>query len=88
MNEFLSKMQKNRAYLFIRRHLGSIAKILVSAGPDEIKCGQPILVTIEEGEDAAPFSDFTLDDAPGSAAPAPAAEPEVSPKLVDESATA
>jgi uncharacterized membrane protein YbhN (UPF0104 family) len=30
MDEFLSKIRKNRAYRFIRRHLGSIVKILVS----------------------------------------------------------
>lgn len=51
---------------------GVIAKILVEAGPDEIQCGQPILVTVEEGEDVAPFANFTLDDVEGGSPPTPA----------------
>jgi len=42
---------------------GIIAKILVRAGPDEIECGQPILVTVEEG-DVSSFADFKVEDAP------------------------
>jgi len=62
---------------------GVLAKILVEAGPDEIKCGQPILVIVEEGEDVAPFADFKVDASstgssgtePAAAAPAPTSPP-------------
>jgi len=48
---------------------GVIAKILVDAGPDEIKCGHPILVTVEdEDTDISAFADFK----PEGAAPVPA----------------
>jgi len=54
---------------------GVIAKILVEAGGDELEVGVPIMVTVEEEDDAAAFKDFVLDDAPPAAAPpAPAAE--------------
>jgi pyruvate dehydrogenase E2 component (dihydrolipoamide acetyltransferase) len=54
---------------------GVIAKILVEAGGDELEVGVPIMVTVEEEDDAAAFRDFVLDDAPPAAAPpAPAAE--------------
>lgn len=61
---------------------GAIAKILAQAGPDEISCGVPIVVTVEEEEDAAAFKDYVVDavaapDAPPApkviaAAPVPA----------------
>jgi pyruvate dehydrogenase E2 component (dihydrolipoamide acetyltransferase) len=49
---------------------GVLAKILVDAGPDEIKCGQPILVTVEEGVDVSAFVNFKLDEN-SSSPPAP-----------------
>ena len=55
---------------------GVIAKILVQAGPDEIQCGDPILVTVEEGEDISAFSGFTVQDAGGAASSPSAPEPE------------
>ncbi|CAB9522053.1 acetyltransferase component 3 of pyruvate dehydrogenase complex, mitochondrial [Seminavis robusta] len=60
---------------------GVVAKILVDAGPDEIQCGQPILVTVEEGEDVSAFSDFKVEDAGGAPAP-PAPEPTTTPEAV------
>lgn len=63
---------------------GVIAKILVPAGPDEIKCGEPILVTVEEEDDVAAFKDFEVaasaatavaEPAPAAAAPTPAPAP-------------
>lgn len=54
---------------------GVVAKILVQAGPDEILVGHPILVTVEEGEDAAPFADYVVEESQAPAAAAPA-EPE------------
>ncbi|CAJ1930454.1 unnamed protein product [Cylindrotheca closterium] len=59
---------------------GIVAKILVPAGSDEIQCGQPIMITVEEGEDISAFADYVLEE---SAAPAPAepaaAEPAPTP---------
>lgn len=40
---------------------GVVAKILASAGPTEIKCGEPILVTVEEEDDVAAFKDFVAE---------------------------
>lgn len=64
---------------------GVVAKILVQAGPDEIQCGEPILVTVEEDEDISAFADFTpeatsaapkaAESAPPTPAPAAAAAP-------------
>jgi pyruvate dehydrogenase E2 component (dihydrolipoamide acetyltransferase) len=49
---------------------GIIAKILAQAGSAEIKCGEPIMITVEDEGDVAAFKDYVLD---ASAAPAPAA---------------
>lgn len=56
---------------------GVIAKILAQAGPDEINCGVPIVITVEEMEDAAAFKDYVV-EADAVAAPA-AAEPVAAP---------
>lgn len=54
---------------------GVLAKILVQSGSDELEVGTPILITVEEPEDAAAFKDYVLEEsAPAAAAPAPAAE--------------
>lgn len=52
---------------------GVVAKILIQAGPDEIQCGEPILVTVEEDEDISVFADFKAEAAPAAAEPAPPA---------------
>lgn len=64
---------------------GVIAKILVQAGPDEIQCGEPILVTVEESEDVSAFADFKAEGGaperqeetppPAATPPPPAAAP-------------
>jgi len=41
---------------------GVIAKILVQAGPDEIQLGAPIVITVEEKDDAGAFKDYVLDE--------------------------
>lgn len=46
---------------FEAQDAGVIAKILVSAGPDEIPCGQPILVTVEDADHVAAFANFTVE---------------------------
>jgi pyruvate dehydrogenase E2 component (dihydrolipoamide acetyltransferase) len=66
---------------------GTIAKILAQAGPDEIPCGVPIVITVEEEEDAAAFKDYVVDaiavpdapPAPKAAPAAPVAEPPAAP---------
>jgi pyruvate dehydrogenase E2 component (dihydrolipoamide acetyltransferase) len=59
---------------FEAQDAGFIAKILVSAGPDEIQCGQPILVTVEETDYVAAFANFTLEaTSSGASNPATAA---------------
>mmetsp|Transcript_78378 Transcript_78378/g.227470 ORF Transcript_78378/g.227470 Transcript_78378/m.227470 type:complete len:475 (-) Transcript_78378:26-1450(-) len=60
---------------------GIIAKILAEAGPTEIKCGEPIMITVEDEGDVAAFKDYVL-EASSSPAPAPAAAPEPAPAPV------
>mmetsp|Transcript_14491 Transcript_14491/g.24000 ORF Transcript_14491/g.24000 Transcript_14491/m.24000 type:complete len:468 (+) Transcript_14491:86-1489(+) len=56
---------------------GVVAKILAVAGPADIICGTPILVTVEDAADVAAFTDFVVEAAaePAAAAaePTPAA---------------
>jgi pyruvate dehydrogenase E2 component (dihydrolipoamide acetyltransferase) len=65
---------------------GVVAKILVPAGPDEIKVGVPIMITVEDEGDVGAFADYVLEEsatsapqAPAAAAPAPAAPAAPSP---------
>lgn len=59
---------------------GVVAKILVDAGGDELEVGVPIMITVEEEEDAPAFKDYVVDAAaPAEAAPpAPAETPPAS----------
>jgi len=54
---------------------GIVAKILRQAGPEDIPCGEPILITVEDKGDVAAFADYKAE---ASAAP-PAAAPEQPP---------
>lgn len=66
---------------------GVIAKILADAGPDEINCGVPILITVEDEEDVDAFKDYVADveavpeashadpPSPAAASPEPVAPP-------------
>ena len=36
---------------------GFIARILADAGPAEITCGVPIMITVEDGDDVGAFKD-------------------------------
>ena len=60
---------------------GVVAKILAEAGPTEIDCGVPIMVTVEEEEDADAFKDYVVEpssvpeEVPAAAAPAPTPTP-------------
>ena len=50
---------------------GVIAKILADAGPSEISCGVPILITVEDESDVAAFKDYVVEAAaPSSTASA------------------
>lgn len=51
---------------------GIVAKILAEAGPADIPCGDPILITVEDQDDVAAFADYVVK---ASAAPPAAAEP-------------
>lgn len=53
-----------------------LAKILVKAGAPDISVGTPIMVLVENAEDAAAFKDFVVD---GGAAPAAASAPASAP---------
>lgn len=57
---------------------GVIAKILAQAGSEEIKCGEPIMITVEDEDDVGAFKDYVVEAS--AAAPAPAAaEPVAEP---------
>lgn len=58
---------------------GVVAKILVQAGGDELEVGVPIMITVEEEEDAPAFKDYVLDDAAPAAAPAAPPAPTEAP---------
>jgi pyruvate dehydrogenase E2 component (dihydrolipoamide acetyltransferase) len=49
---------------------GVVAKILVEAGPADIPCGDPILITVDDEADVAAFADYKVK---ASAPPPPAA---------------
>jgi len=51
---------------------GIIAKILAQAGPNEIMCGDPIMITVENASDVPAFKDYVV-SASGSTPPPPAA---------------
>eukprot|EP00568_Trieres_chinensis_P007910 CAMPEP_0183309024 /NCGR_PEP_ID=MMETSP0160_2-20130417/23599_1 /TAXON_ID=2839 ORGANISM="Odontella Sinensis, Strain Grunow 1884" /NCGR_SAMPLE_ID=MMETSP0160_2 /ASSEMBLY_ACC=CAM_ASM_000250 /LENGTH=81 /DNA_ID=CAMNT_0025472963 /DNA_START=91 /DNA_END=333 /DNA_ORIENTATION=+ len=40
---------------------GVIARILAEAGPDEIPCGEPIMITVEDEGDAGAFGDYVVE---------------------------
>lgn len=52
---------------------GVVAKIIAAAGPSEIPCGTPIMVTVEDVDSVAAFKDFVV-EASAESAPAPAVE--------------
>lgn len=65
---------------------GVVAKILVDAGPAELKVGDPILVIVEDADDVPAFADFEASGGGGSAVaatpePAAAAAPIAAPAV-------
>lgn len=51
---------------------GVIAKILKESGEKDVAVGSPIAVMVEEGEDVSAFESFSIEDAGGDKAAAPA----------------
>ena len=58
---------------------GVIAKILVDAGSEELEVGAPIMITVEEEEDAPAFKDYVLDATPAVTPPSPASDDSQAP---------
>jgi len=58
---------------------GVVAKILVEAGSDELEIGIPIMITVEEEEDAPAFKDYVSDSATVAVPPSPAADDSPAP---------
>lgn len=54
---------------------GVVAKILASAGPDDIPCGKPIMVVVEDEDDVASFKEFVPEEEEKKSAPAEAPAP-------------
>lgn len=78
--EVLCSVETDKATVdFEAQDDGFVAKILVPAGADEIQCGQPIMITVEEGEDVSGFADYVVEESAAPAEPAPAAEPTPAP---------
>jgi pyruvate dehydrogenase E2 component (dihydrolipoamide acetyltransferase) len=70
----LAKIETDKASIdFEAQDDGVIAKILVEAGSADIPCGTPIMVTVEEMEDAAAFADFKVVVEEAAATPEPEA---------------
>lgn len=66
---------------------GVVAKILAEAGGAEIKCGTPILITVEKESDVAAFANYVVEAStaaptPAAPTPAPAATPAPTPAHV------
>ena len=68
---------------------GVVAKILASSGPDDIPCGTPIMVVVEDEDDVASFKDFvpekeeeTASSSSSAAAPVETPEPVVEAPVV------
>ena len=58
---------------------GFIARILADAGPAEITCGVPIMITLEDGDDIGAFKDYVVEASASAAPPAEPAAPAATP---------
>lgn len=67
---------------------GFIARILADAGPNEITCGEPIMITVEDGDDIGAFKDYVVEASAPPAAPAEPAAPAASTPPPAPAATA
>mmetsp|Transcript_38202 Transcript_38202/g.92909 ORF Transcript_38202/g.92909 Transcript_38202/m.92909 type:complete len:252 (-) Transcript_38202:589-1344(-) len=75
----LAKIETDKASIdFEAQDDGFIAKILMDAGSGaDIAVGTPIMVTVEEGDDVAPFANFVVEETAAAPEPAPAPAPVV-----------
>ncbi|KAL3807832.1 hypothetical protein ACHAXA_009722 [Cyclostephanos tholiformis] len=61
---------------------GVVARIIIEAGSGEIKCGTPIMITVQDPGDVSAFADYVVEGATtaaADAAPATDASPSVTP---------
>jgi pyruvate dehydrogenase E2 component (dihydrolipoamide acetyltransferase) len=58
---------------------GVVAKILAQAGPNDIACGDPILITVDNEGDVAAFADYKVRASAPAPAPAETAPPPETP---------
>jgi len=73
--EVLVEIETDKAQMdFEFQEEGVLAKVLKDSGEKDVAVGNPIAVLVEEGTDVSAFENFTLKDAGGEAAPAPAKE--------------
>ena len=78
--EVLCSVETDKATVdFEAQDEGVVAKILVAAGPDEIQCGEPILITVEDEGDVAAFKDYVVEASAAAPPPAAAAPTEAPP---------
>jgi len=79
--ESIAKIETDKASIdFEAQDDGYIAKILKEAGDEDIECGVPIMVTVEEEDECAAFKDFVVEEEETMVAtPAAVVEPVASP---------
>ena len=76
--DILCEVETDKATVdFEAQDEGVVAKILVEAGPNEIQCGEPIVITVEDPDDVAAFKDYVVEapTAVAAEAPSPVAAP-------------
>lgn len=60
--DILCEVETDKATVsFEAQDEGVVAKILADAGPNEIQCGEPILITVEDESDVGAFKDYIID---------------------------
>jgi pyruvate dehydrogenase E2 component (dihydrolipoamide acetyltransferase) len=60
----LAKIDTDKASIdFEAQDDGYVAKLLVKEGTEDVVCGSPIMVTVEEEDDVAAFANFVVEEA-------------------------
>lgn len=78
--DVLCEIETDKATMaFEAQDEGVLAKILVPAGGEEVKVGQPIMVIVEDAGQVAAFADFVVASQPAAAAPAAVAPTPAAP---------
>jgi pyruvate dehydrogenase E2 component (dihydrolipoamide acetyltransferase) len=74
--EVLCSIETDKATVdFEAQDDGVVAKILSPAGSDEIACGEPIMIIVEEEKDAGAFKDYVVEASTAAPTEPPAQEP-------------